>query len=191
MDNALFNLNTLIKKEDDEILTQKGLLAILNSYGKPHISGSYSLDLMTWKDLDIYLEADNISQPDFFLLGGKIASAFNPIKMSYRNERVGKTKGLPDGLYWGAYLGNERAGAWKIDVWAVNTAECKRLLNYCEDIRRQLTPEASLHILNIKSQCWQDPGYRKSYTSMDIYKAVLEKDIITIEGFKNYLQTLT
>jgi hypothetical protein len=190
VDKTLINLNGLIKKEADEILIQKGLLAILNLFGKPHISGSYFLDLMTWRDLDIYLETENITETDFFLLGGKIASAFDPVKMSYRNERIGKTKGLPHGLYWGIYLGNERAGAWKIDIWVVDTAECKRLLNYCEDIQKKLTPEASLHILNIKSQCWKDPAYRRSYTSMDIYKAVLEKKITTIEAFKDYLQTV-
>ena len=111
--DPLIKLNELIKKEADEILFQKGLLAILNSFGNAHVSGSYSLDLMTWRDLYIYLETKNIIETDFFLLGGKIASTFNPVKMSYRNERIGKTQGLPNGLYWGTYLGNERAGAWK------------------------------------------------------------------------------
>jgi hypothetical protein len=30
--------------------------------------------------------------------------------MSFRNELIAKTKGLPTGLYWGIYFGNERAG---------------------------------------------------------------------------------
>jgi hypothetical protein len=52
--NDLLNLNTLIKQEADKILFDEGLLSILRSFGTPHISGSYSLDLMTWRDLDIY-----------------------------------------------------------------------------------------------------------------------------------------
>src|SRR4051794_17411125 len=119
MNENLEDLNLSIKTEADEILLEKGLLNILNCFGIPHITGSYSLGLMTWRDLDVYLEVDNFSETDFFLLGSKICSVFTPIKMSFRNELLAKTKGLPSGLYWGVYLGNERAGAWKIDIWAV------------------------------------------------------------------------
>jgi hypothetical protein len=174
MNNPLLHFNSLIKKEADEMLFEKGLFSILRSFGIPHISGSYAL----------------ISETDFFLLGSKIVPAFNPVKMSFRNERIGKSKGLPNGLYWGIYLGNERAGAWKIDIWAVDTKECQRLLNYCADIKEKLSPLKSLYILGIKSQCWKDPEYRRSYTSMDIYTAVLNKGITTIEAFKEYQKTL-
>ena len=190
MNDPLLNLNSLIKKEADDILFEKGLFSILSSFGEPHISGSYALDLMTWRDLDIYLQVDNISDTDFFTLGGKICTAFTPVKMSFRNEIIGKTKNLPAGLYWGIYLGNERAGAWKVDIWAVNTLECQRLIKFCTDIKQKLTPATALQILDIKSQCWKDPEYRRSYISMDIYNAVLEKSITNIEDFKNYLKTI-
>ncbi|MBD0279254.1 MAG: hypothetical protein ICV81_15035 [Flavisolibacter sp.] len=189
MNDSLLKLNVLIKKEADELLFEKGLFSILRSSGTPHISGSYVLDLMTWRDLDIYLEVDNIPETDFFVLGGKICSVFQPVKMSFRNELIAKTKGLPAGLYWGIYLANERAGAWKIDIWAVNNLECQRLVNYCADIKQKLTPATVVQILDIKSQCWKDPEYRRSYTSTDIYDAVLEKKVSDIEDFKNYLKT--
>lgn len=190
MNSPLHDLNSLIKKEADEILFEKGLFSILSSFGEPRISGSYELDLMTWRDLDIYLEVFNMPETEFFTLGGKICTVLKPVKMSFRNELIAKSKGLPYGLYWGIYLGNERAGAWKIDIWAVNTEECNRLLNYCSDIREKLTPAKSLEILDIKSQCWQDPEYRRSYSSIDIYKAVLEKNITTVKSFKEYLNKL-
>jgi hypothetical protein len=185
--NDLLNLNKLIKQEADKILFDKGLLGILGSFGTPHISGSYLLDLMTWRDLDIYLEVDSFSETDFFELGSKICTALEPVKMSFRNELIGKTKGLPAGLYWGIYLGNERAGAWKIDVWAVNASEYQRLNNFCTGIKQKLTHEAVTKILAIKSQCWKDPEYRRSYSSLDIYTAVLENDVSTIEAFRDYL----
>jgi hypothetical protein len=122
MSNSLIALNQLIKAEADVLLSEKGLLQILNSFGKPHITGSYSLDLMTWRDLDIYLEVNNLSEADFFNLGSQICTTLTPVKMSFRNELLAKTKGLPAGWYWGVYLGNERAGGWKIDIWAVSNA---------------------------------------------------------------------
>src|SRR5437868_13552916 len=159
--HPLLLLNEEIKKEADQLLTEQGLLMQLVQYGAPHVSGSFSLDLMTWRDLDIYLEADGLPESDFFILGNNINTALNPVKMSYRNERNAKTKGLPHGLYWGIYLGNERTGAWKIDIWAVDKEECNRLLDYCKCIEKKLTPESRLKILDIKSQCWQDPQYRR------------------------------
>jgi hypothetical protein len=188
MSDHLQNLNTHIKKEADEILYKKGLIDILNCFGIPHIHGSYFLDLMTWRDLDIYLEADNIAEADFFALGGKICTLLNPVKMSFRNELISKTPNLPTGLYWGIYLGNEKAGAWKIDIWTVGASECQRLIDYCKEIKQKLTSSTVSRILDIKSQCWTDPEFRRTYSSLDIYNAVLQKNIMNIEGFKKYLR---
>jgi hypothetical protein len=183
MNFSLSQLNQRLKSEADAILKEKGLRTVLDSFGTPHLSGSYALDLMTWRDLDIYLEIRDISEKDFFLLGGQIASLLSPVKMSFRNERISKTEGLPNGLYWGIYLGNERTGDWKIDIWAVNTPECQRLIKYCTDIKEKLTPASRQAILDIKSKCWQHPEYRRSFSSMDIYTSVLEKGITDINEF--------
>ena len=186
MSNSLLQLNEAIKKEADTMLHEKGLLDMLRSFGTPHVSGSYALDLMTWRDIDIYLEVEELKENRFFSLGGQLASLLMPVKMSFRNETIAKTPGLPDGLYWGIYVGNERKGAWKIDIWAVHSAECKRLLDYCAAIQGKLDEQKATQILAIKSRCWQDPEYRRSYSSMDIYTAVLEEGIRDYEGFERY-----
>ena len=189
MDSPLLGLNQLIKKEADKILNEGGLIDILNFYGTPHIQGSYALDLMTWRDLDIYLEGGSISESVFFEMGSQICTAFNPVKMSFRNERISKTPGLPKGLYWGIYLGNERAGAWKIDIWSIDSLEFQKLLDYHDSLQKKLTTNTVLKILEIKSKCWMDPEYRRSFNSSDIYRAVLENNVEDIDEFKNYLKT--
>jgi hypothetical protein len=70
MAELLVKQNKRIKEEADTILHEKRLLEILNDFGKPYVSGSYALDLMTWRDLDIYLETDLISEQRFFHLEG-------------------------------------------------------------------------------------------------------------------------
>jgi hypothetical protein len=184
-------INQTIKNEADAILYQKGLHKILSKYGTPHISGSYALDLMAWRDLDIYLETENTETKDFFTLGAEINALLQPVKMSFRNELIKQTKGLPLGLYWGIYLGNERAGDWKIDLWLVDSNECNRLLQFCGDIEKELNSENRKQILEIKSRCWMDPEYRYSYTSIEIYHAVLNKGITEIDGFKKWLSQKT
>src|SRR5215208_97296 len=98
METVLTDLNDKIKSEANLILNDKGISELLKLYGTPHLSGSYSLDLMTWRDLDIYLETNTITKEEFFLLGSKIAVALEPVKMSFRNEKIAKTFGLPKGL---------------------------------------------------------------------------------------------
>jgi hypothetical protein len=179
--------NDGLKKEADRLLHQKGLMPLLAAFGKPHIAGSYQLDLMSWRDLDIYLEVKALSEAAFFSLGAGIATRLQPVKMQFRNELIAQSVGLPHGWYWGIYLGNERAGAWKIDIWAVQPEECNRLLQYGAGIQRRLNAENREQILQIKSQCWQDPGYRKTYNSSDIYQAVLDFGIADIHAFRNWL----
>jgi hypothetical protein len=93
----LLNKNNLIKAQADELLYGKGLMGLLNAFGIAHISGSYSLNLMTWRDLDIYLETGTIGVKEFYSLGGQIAALLHPVKAHFRNERIAKTNGLPLG----------------------------------------------------------------------------------------------
>ena len=188
MNKNYTEINKNIKQEADEILIDKGLLSLLSKYGKPYITGSYALNLMTWRDLDIYLESDVTTEPVFFNLGAEIKSILHPVKMNYRNEIKDRTPGLPTGLYWGIYLGNEREGAWKIDIWAMNKKECRHRIAFCDDLLAQINDDAKEMIFEIKSACWKDPEYRRSYTSRDIYEAVLDNKVRSVEEFKELLQ---
>ena len=189
MDQDLSQLNLLIRTEADDILYHKGLFETLRKYGIPHIHGSYVLDLMTWRDLDIYLESQPVSTSAFFELGKELVDLLHPVKMSYRNEKEGKNKDLPTGLYWGIYLGDERQGAWKIDIWSIKKSELKERLRYCEILKRRLTSMTRNKILQIKSQCWKDTAYRRSFHSADIYTAVLDNGVCGYEEFREYLKT--
>jgi hypothetical protein len=188
MSDDLILFNEQLHVEADDILDKKGLRKILNQYGIVHITGSYALGLMTWRDLDIYLETENLTEQKFFELGKDIAFLLQPVKMSFRNERIAQTKGLPVGLYWGVYLGDEKKGSWKIDVWGLSSQECKERLRFCDQIAERLTRDSKMKILEIKSRCWMDPLYRKFYSSNDIYTAVLEKHVHNLDSFKIYLQ---
>jgi hypothetical protein len=188
MNDDLILLNQQLHAEAGDILDKKGLRKILNQYGVVHVTGSYSLGLMTWRDLDIYLENENLTEQEFFELGKDIVSLLRPVKMSFRNERIAKTKGLPVGLYWGIYLGDEKKGSWKIDIWGLTSNECEQRLEFCNQIAERITPASKMKILEIKSRCWMDPLYRKYYTSNDVYTAVLEKHVHDLESFKLYLQ---
>jgi hypothetical protein len=182
------DINTLIKKEADVILYKKGLHGILQKYGEVKVGGSYILNLMTWRDLDIYLVNDKLAVASFFELGKQMAEILSPVKMHYRNERISKSKSLPEGLYWGTYLGDERKDSWKIDVWCLPYAQWKNLNKGSEQIKSQLTPRNRKIILEIKERCWRQPAYRFDFTSIDIYDAVLEQGITNYKDFAGFIK---
>ena len=171
-----------------ERLLSAGLGEILADYGEVHVVGSYMMQLMAWRDLDIHLVRETMDRTAFFELGGRIANLLSPPRMHYRDETVAATSDLPEGLYWGVYLGDERKGAWKIDIWGTDPAGLQRVQAYCNRIARQLSHSSRDAIIRIKSACWHHPDYRRAFSSGDIYTAVLEHGVSGIDEFWAFLE---
>jgi hypothetical protein len=169
-------------------LLDSGLREILAAYGEAHIIGSYALHLMVWRDLDIHLVPPRLGKPEFFELGGRIAQLLEPHKMHYRDETAVATEGLPRGLYWGIYLGDERKGAWKIDIWATDATGFEPVRAFGERISARLDETNRSAILQIKSALWDHPQYRREFSSSDIYSAVLDHGVVDVDGFWQYLK---
>ena len=152
--------NDQFRTEADEIL-RSGLLTILNRHGEVHIVGSYALGLMTWRDLDIHVVREDMDVPAFFDLGREVATLLEPQRMHFRDESTVRTPGLPPGYYWGVYLGDERAGAWKIDIWQTNRQAFEAVRRFGDDLSARLTDGNRAVILAIKEACWRHPQYRR------------------------------
>jgi hypothetical protein len=174
--------------EADHLLAT-GLREILTEYGEINIVGSYALRLMAWRDLDIHLVREHIERKSFFELGGRIANLLNPHRMHYRDQTIISTEGLPAGLYWGVYLGDERDGAWKIDIWMTDSNDFRATRECTERINRRLSVANRRTIIDIKTACWRHPQYRKGFSSVDIYDAVLDHGVNSIDEFWNFLRS--
>ena len=107
MAEAYLRQDRELRAEADQLLDEKGLRALLLEYGTVHVSGSYSLQLMVWRDLDIYLEAPSLAVAEFFDLGKCIAQRLVPVRMSFIDNRSGRLDDVPSGLYWGVHLGSQ------------------------------------------------------------------------------------
>jgi hypothetical protein len=181
------SLNDEIQAEADRIL-DSGLRTLLAEYGQVHVVGSYALRLMTWKDLDIHVVHERRDIETFFRLGGRIAALLCPHRMHFRDECVVQTPDLPRGFYWGVYLGDERRGAWKIDIWQTDRQGFESVRRYSDGISGRLDEATRQAILTIKEVCWQHPEYRRGFTSADVYSAVLDGGVRDIRGFWAYLK---
>lgn len=146
---------------------------------------------MVWRDLDIHIVQPVLERRTFFELGGRIADLLKPHRMHYRDETIEATQGLPRGLYWGIYLGDERAGAWKIDIWLTHPDVFAAIRAYGAGIGERLSDSTRRSILQIKSECWRHPQYRRDFASGDIYAAVLDQGVVDIEGFRTFLKNRT
>jgi hypothetical protein len=184
---ALNAQSIAITTEADELLYKRGLLAALQKYGTVHITGSYYLNLMAWRDLDLYIDSSKFSESDFFLLGNDIANAVQAGKMHYRNEFILQS-GLPQGKYWGTYTDIIAPHNWKIDLWAINSELCEQYMAFAANLKAQVNDENRMKILDIKSQVWMHPDYRKEFTSMDIYHAVFNGGVGDIDEFKLWVK---
>lgn len=176
------SVNDEIRAEADRILGS-GLRRLLAEYGEVHVVGSYALQLMTWRDLDIHLVQEDSGIEVFFRLGGHIAALLHPHRMHFRDESLVRTPDLPQGLYWGVHLGDERRGAWKIDIWQTNRPGFESVRRFSEDIASRLNAHNRQTILAIKEACWVHPEYRRGFTSADVYAAVLDRGVRDVRGF--------
>jgi len=143
--------------------------------------------LMAWREMDVHLVREPIDRSAFFALGGRVAALLSP---AHALSRRAAWRGLKSarGLDWGIQLGEVHQGGWKIDVWATGPRGLGRVQEYCDAIEKQLTESSRLAILKIKSECWRHPEYRRAFSSADIYSAVLDHRIRSVDEFWAHLR---
>jgi hypothetical protein len=185
----------LLRAEATAILEDGGLHDLLQAFGRVVVHGSYELDLMVWRDLDIYLcpspSTTTFQLSGFFEMGARVAELLPAHRMHFRNELAAPTDGLPKGLYWGVHLREKPYGPWKIDIWAIDADELARLTEYQQSVARQLTTESRRIILEIKSLVYNHSEYRRGFGAKQIYDAVLSSGVRDVEGFAAYMKEKT
>jgi hypothetical protein len=185
----LEQLNSVIISEANRILHDYGLLQIMSRHGTPVLTGSYVLELMTWRDLDIYLETNEMTNQRFFQLGDELVSSLKPHRMHYRNEFIGRTPTLPAGLYWGIYTSSLGfPEEWKIDIWAIDAKQVNDLQRQLNELKSRIDQDKRPPILAIKNHFCRHPEYRRKFTSSDIYSAVIKEGIVSVGEFSQWLE---
>ena len=177
----------LIKEQADAIIQDRGLHSMLTRFGDAHYTGSYTLDLMLKKDLDISLVSPELSLKSFFELGHELAILLRPHSIHYRNTRIKPIAFRPpEALYWAIVFED-----WNIDLWVVPESYYRESERYISDIKEALTQERRKCILNIKSLALQDGIYGKTFGSRELYQAVCFENINSYTCFQKWLLNRT
>jgi len=173
------------KKQADIFLYEMGLLNKLNEYGNPHITGSYRMDIMAWNDLDINVLNKQMSIDKLYELSCFIFKIFKPIWYEAKQETNsdGKT------VWFHGFETMVTGTLWNIDIWFFDEETVLKAEQFCDNIKEKINsnPTYAEIILAIKENLIdnQQYGYGK-YTSNDVYKAVLNHNIKSIDEFFNY-----
>ena len=169
-----------IKANADRIIHEFGLLKKLKEVGKTHIIGSYRMNMMAWNDLDIDIENQNMSQEKLYEMTILILNRFHPVWYEGKKEIDDKGKKV-----W--FLGFETMSTgelWNVDLWFFDRETIANTEAFYDNITKNATQAQKDAVIKIK-KCLIAKGLYsdEKYKSIDVYRAVMEKDVKTIEEF--------
>ena len=168
------------KSQADRILYEFGLLKKLEELGVPHIIGSYRMDMMAWNDLDIDIENDGMSLDKLYELSSFILNTFRPIWYEAKEEINEEGKRV----WFHGFETMITEELWNIDLWFFDKETIVNAEKYCDDISKRTGQIQKDRIVQIKEELIARDLYSfEKYKSLDVYKAVLEKDVVNVEEF--------
>ena len=181
MDN-LIKYNESVKNECNKLLSDYKLMDILKEYGDVTLTGSYELDLMVWRDLDLYIDVDKVNLENIYNLVNTINNTFKPVWGEYKDTR-NDNSGCPKGFFVGfeTYLISDEL--WNIDIWFASKDYIKKSKEYIKNIKEIIDDNNKQIILKIKSDLCKNPSYGSEFFSIVIYDGVLKNGIETKEEF--------
>ena len=159
-DKRIVAHSRLLREEASDLLNTEGLLPMLRSFGTTRVIGSYTLDTMTWPDIDISIKLPHEQDVKlFFEIGKRIAAKFQITKMSYSNHFIRNFADYDHGLYWGIRL-RYRGREWKIDLWGYGETDYQAHMVDFDKLHSKLQQVDRVAILRIKHAVSQRPDYR-------------------------------
>lgn len=187
MNDDLLEKQNILQRQAKDVLKHLGLINLLSNYGKVKIVGSMALELMTWPDIDIDLESnDEINNKDYLEIVKDIFNYESIKKLTLIDNRSSFEKNRPKSMYIGIIYDLDDID-WKIDIRYLNSSDASAG-DSLKQIKSKLTSEKVQAILEIKTNFHSHPKYRKEFSGYDIYNAVLEEGILTIDDFKEFLK---
>lgn len=175
----------LLKHQADKILKDLDLFKVLKKYGEVNFVGSYALDLIVKKDIDIVVTT-SINYKDFLELVNYLFPLPNVYNLTLWDFRKSIHPERPQGIYCGISYLVKPDTFWKIDVWFMPKEGngAKKLVDW---VKKRLTNENRKIILKIKNEML-NTKHGREISGMDVYRAVLEKGVNDLNGFRDYLK---
>ncbi|MCH9811281.1 hypothetical protein K0U07_00795 [bacterium] len=180
----VLSLSKDMQEQAKRLLEGKGLLSLFSSFGEVLFAGSFAMDLMIWKDIDlnIVVDSEKIEEVTKDLVMQLLDnSAVQRIKV-YRDLHDKYAGKMPKGIYVGLLV-----DGWKLDIFVVDRAASEETRVKTEKVRQKLTDSSRRIILEVKEALLLPSGRTPKFSGKHIYEAVLEKGLSSKEEIFSYL----
>lgn len=168
------------RRQADKILYEMGLWDYLREIGEPHIIGSYKMDMMAWNDLDIDILNDKMDISKLYQLTSYIINTFHPLWYEAKEEVNDEGKTVWFHGFHTIIDGEE----WNLDLWFFNQETIDKAEAYCSGVMEAVRQQngSRERIMKMKQELIKRGlhGFYQ-YSSMDVYRAVLEQGIVEVE----------
>jgi len=181
----------LLKKEAETVLEETKIIRALSKVGRVEIIGSLRLDLLYRRDIDIFVYSKVVEK-----------RKANDLVKDLLNMNVFQTIALadmqtwpeldyPKGFYFEViYVKNNNK--WKFDIWYLRPVEeyAKLVESSLKNFDKLLknNQERRNVILAIKDHYFNGIKYKDNIKSIDIYKAVLNHGVKSVEEFTKFIE---
>jgi len=182
----------LIKKSEDlcktanEILAKTNAVEIFSKLGKVEIIGSLRLKMMYRLDIDLLVISETIEKNEAKEITKQFLNTGIFQTVALADYQTFSAYDMPLGFYWELIIPYENKN-WKFDVWYLKPEEkyTDMVLSSIKRFESALAknPEKSETILKIKEAYFDGVKYRDKVKSFDIYTAVLENGVNSVEEF--------
>ena len=168
-----------LRAEAHRLLEDLDALALLDRrFGSAAIVGSVDLDLMIWRDIDLYVAAEPEAGAAFLgtaplLYERAEAAGHRIVSISFNDEYRRPNSPYGHGLYCGFRLLTAQERLWKLDLWGWASNDYPRKVEEHPDLHRRMEKADRDRVLELKSAVQGLPGYRDWMTSYDVYRFVL------------------
>lgn len=186
-DERLLQRQHLLQEEAQNVLRELNLIELLSTAGVVRQTGSTVLGLMVWRDIDLQVSSPGLTiERAFEIIHPLLTHPYVRHVRYFQQSDQFKLDGLDDRYFFMVYFERPGQAEWKLDIsfWL---GEGVRPEPLHDAIAQQLTPGTRLTILRIKDVWYQLPAYRVEVASTDIYDAILQHGVKTLDEFDQYL----
>lgn len=185
LSSELFTRQEQLQGEAAVVRADLRLDEMLEPIGRPIIVGSAALGLMVWRDLDITVVCPSLEVATVASLGASLATSPRIRQVQFRNDtgQWNTDATYPDGLYLGLRYRWIEGQDWNVDVWFVDEPDRQPDLRHLRELPDRLDAEARSAILRVKDAWAGRPEYGSLIQSYDIYTAVIDSGVRTLDEF--------
>jgi hypothetical protein len=188
-DGDLLARQAALQDRAREVLAGLDLGALTADAGPLLVTGSFVSGLMCWPEVDVMvLVGPDYSPPDVMALLARIVARPEVTGLDYRDERGPRcvTGEVRDERYH-VTLTVEFADRWQIDLTLWLHDLHRNVTRWHEELRGRITAEQRIAVLRIKDYWHRQPAYPHHVGGLDIYTAVIDDGVRTLDGFSAWL----